>query len=1169
MLDPGYVGIAFFEASAILILLVLYLLLYRSLPERFFRLWVLAWVFYAGFGTARLLYRWHHAEMERLVMLELLFIGSAFCLASAMEYAGHARHQRWLWMPALTGGIVLALPALWQGQVALPWVAAGLQAAAFLLAGWYLWRSAPARPGLGPVLLSAAFLLRGLHWIDHPSWPEHPLYALRLSLDGLFEVAIGIAMVVVALEHSRSRAEDLNDKLRKLTLITTAGTQSLRVEDVLNEALKYLVESLRATHGLVRLLDAEGKEPELVLRASTGFSQAFVEQRARVRASEPWARRVLESDVPFIAYPDAPDPGVREWMASERLCALVLVRLPGKEKTLGLLGIGCNTPRVFRDDEVSFLVNVANLLGLTVQNVWLFERVSEAQRQWVYTFDSITDPILVHDTEYRVLRVNRAVAERLAANPASLVGRPVVELLRRGELRWRHCPYCERVAGKGDAPDPAFGGYLLVSNSDFHDSAGQRLGTIHVLKDVTALTEAEQMYRRLFENVREGVFISTPEGRFVDFNDAFMRILGYEDRDELMNADITTTLYVNPADRERLKQLLFEHGSVSNYEYQLRRRDGEVIEVSESSIATRDASGAVVTYQGFVLDITERKRVEREILRRNRELMVLNSIAMTLSQPLSLDELLSRALAQLTALFGVDLGAVYLLDEKSGVVRRHAAVGFRSDYARHFPPTAVPAEFIQQLRRTRATVVSAIGLPLPPVFREIQEKEGVAVSHLVVLWSKDRILGGLVVASRTAREFSAAELNLLNAAASQIASTVERSLLYEETRRAYDNLQRTQEQLLQSEKMAAVGQLISGVAHELNNPLTAILGYSQLLAGSSEVTERGRQYVDKLYRQAQRTHRIVQNLLSFARQHKPERLPVQVNQILEDTLMLREYDLKLNNIRLHREYAPHLPLTSGDAHQLQQVFLNILNNAVDAILEQSDHGDIWVSTAAEDGRLKIEITDSGPGVSDPHRIFDPFYTTKAVGKGTGLGLSICYGIVKEHGGDISVRNSPPRGATFTVKLPVLPVSEQPRPLPDLPQEEKPVGSVLLVDDEEAVLELEQEVLRGHCAAVHAVRTGQEAIDWLARHPVDIVITDLKMPGEITGREIYAWIEREKPELLPRLLYTVSDAGTPDVRAFLESTGCLFIQKPFRMEEFLARVRQVLGSAAAQPSGVTR
>jgi two-component system NtrC family sensor kinase len=220
-----------------------------------------------------------------------------------------------------------------------------------------------------------------------------------------------------------------------------------------------------------------------------------------------------------------------------------------------------------------------------------------------------------------------------------------------------------------------------------------------------------------------------------------------------------------------------------------------------------------------------------------------------------------------------------------------------------------------------------------------------------------------------------------------------------------------------------VGQLISGVAHELNNPLTAILGYSQLLTSSGQLGPLGIEYSDKLYKQAQRTHRIVQNLLSFARQHKPERMPVQLNQILEDTLALRDYDLRVSNVRIHLEFAEDLPLTAADPHQLQQVFLNMVNNAVDAILEKSTEGDLWVKTGRNGDHLFVEFVDSGPGVQDASRVFDPFYTTKPVGKGTGLGLSICYGIVTEHGGTIRVRNMPTRGASFTIELPYHSTSE--------------------------------------------------------------------------------------------------------------------------------------------------
>lgn len=1166
MPNQGLLAITFFESAAIFILLVLYLLLYRSLPERFFRLWVAGWIVYTGYGVSRFFYRWEFGTVERLVMLELLLASSVLFLAAILSYTGRRAGPPWLWPLTIAAGLALVIQAVWSpDSAALFWSVGLAQSAVFLAAGWVLWRHARSRASFGPVLLAGALLLRGLHRMDYADWAAQHNFLLRLAGDGLLEVAIGVAMVVLVLEDSRERAEDLNAKLRQLTLITAATTQTFKVEEVLREVLSHLVQGLRASHGLVRLLEAVDGEKELVLRAAHGFSERFHRQRARVRADEPWARRVLEHELPFLAYGDAQDPAVREWMQQEKLCALVLVRLPGTDTTLGMLGIGCHAPRVFRDDEINFLVNVANLLGLTVQNVWLFEQVNEAQQQWRYTFDSITDPILVHDTECRVLRVNRSLANRIGLEPQAIVGRPVNDLLRRGNRPWSRCPYCEGAGGQGDQPDATFGAFLLASNSEFHDATGARLGTIHVLKDVTDRNRAERMYLRLFENVREGVFISTPEGAFIDFNEAFMRMLGYESRDELMRADITSTFYVNPADRERLRRLLAEHGSVSNYEYALRRRDGQILHVSESSFAARDEAGRIVAFQGFILDVTERRQAEAELRRRNHDLMVLNSIALTLTQPLSLDLVLARALAQLVDLTGGDLGAIFLLDEKAGLLRRHAAVGFRSEFAEHFPPVPAPAALLEHIRRVRATVFPAQGLELPEVFQALQAREGCQSSHVVVLWSKERVLGGLVVGSRTVREAGAAELNLLSAAGNLIATTIEKTLLYEEARRAYDNLRLTQEQLLQSEKMAAVGQLISGVAHELNNPLTAILGYSQLLSGGDDVTSRGRDYVEKLYRQAQRTHRIVQNLLSFARQHKPERAPVRLNQVIEDTITLREYDLKLNNILLHRSLAPDLPPASGDSHQLQQVMLNILNNAVDAVLERGGRGEIWIETRAADGKLTVEITDSGAGVTDPLRVFDPFFTTKAVGKGTGLGLSICYGIIKEHGGEIRVRNVPPRGACFTVTLPVMPAGEEAQVLRELPR--AAWRRILLVDDEEAVLELEREILSPRCDVLCAVRSGAEAVEALETDDYDAVVTDLKMPGEVSGRELHEWIREHRPALASRVVFVVSDAGSPDMREFLDGCGCPVVQKPFKVEELLEALDQACG--ARRPAAVTR
>jgi signal transduction histidine kinase len=402
--------------------------------------------------------------------------------------------------------------------------------------------------------------------------------------------------------------------------------------------------------------------------------------------------------------------------------------------------------------------------------------------------------------------------------------------------------------------------------------------------------------------------------------------------------------------------------------------------------------------------------------------LVLNSIANTLSESLDLSDSLHRTLRQLSELFSLDASSLYLFDANNEVLRRVATVGHRSELSRHFPPTRVQPELLQHIKAVHATFLSTNGLPLPQVLKDAQRQEQIVSAYVVILWSKDRVIGGLVVASRSPRDFSPADVNLLIAVGSQISSAIERTLLYDQTRQAYDDLRRTQEQLLHSEKMAAVGQLISGVAHELNNPLTAILGYSQLLTSSAQIGPQGLEYSEKLYKQAQRTHRIVQNLLSFARQHKPERIPVRLNQVLDDTLALRDYDLRMSNIKLHLDLAEDLPLASADPHQLQQVFLNLVNNAVDAILEASGQGELWVRTAKQADKFIIEFVDSGPGVKDPTKVFDPFYTTKPVGKGTGLGLSICYGIITEHGGQIQVSNLPPRGACFTIELPCLAIA---------------------------------------------------------------------------------------------------------------------------------------------------
>ena len=242
-----------------------------------------------------------------------------------------------------------------------------------------------------------------------------------------------------------------------------------------------------------------------------------------------------------------------------------------------------------------------------------------------------------------------------------------------------------------------------------------------------------------------------------------------------------------------------------------------------------------------------------------------------------------------------------------------------------------------------------------------------------------------------------------------------------------------QAKLMHTEKMAALGQLVSGVAHEVNNPLAAIVGFTDLLLENPAIPGDAKDELLVILQEAQRTRVIVQNLLSFARQMPAQREPVRINSVLQQTLKLRSYDFSNHGVEIVENYDADLPLTIGDTHQLQQVFLNILNNAYDAIQEVRRPGRFTISTALRDGQVEIAFVDNGPGILHPERIFDPFFTTKEVGKGTGLGLSICYGIVRAHQGEILARNnSDGVGCTFVVRLPVAPENSENQPAESAP-----------------------------------------------------------------------------------------------------------------------------------------
>ena len=379
-----------------------------------------------------------------------------------------------------------------------------------------------------------------------------------------------------------------------------------------------------------------------------------------------------------------------------------------------------------------------------------------------------------------------------------------------------------------------------------------------------------------------------------------------------------------------------------------------------------------------------------------------------------------------------------------------------------------------------------------------------------------------------------------------------------------ETLKTTQAQLIQSEKLSGIGQFVAGVAHELNNPLTSVMGFSELLARADENPQHQR-HLELIHKSAQRCQKIVQSLLSFARRHQPERKLSNVNSLVETTVDFLQYQLRTSNIEVVTRLDPNLPQTMLDPHQIQQVILNILNNARQAIEGHRPNGRVTIITERAGSNLRIIFQDNGPGIAEENlsKLFDPFFTTKEVGKGTGLGLSLCYGIVKEHGGTIQVRSKPGEGATFVVELPLISSTEETGVKPEASLAERPLTregagrKVLVIDDEEAILEMMREELSQSGYEVDVARDGESALKQLGQTPYDLTLCDWKMPG-LNGQQIYERVRVFNPALSERMVFITGDVINDSAQKFLRERKKVCLSKPFSLMEFREAIGEALG-----------
>ena len=770
------------------------------------------------------------------------------------------------------------------------------------------------------------------------------------------------AQVSIVLEVARNlhQSEQHRKRSAVLTHLAREIDGLLPLPDFSRKFVERAIELSEARAGALALFQ-QGKFQEVVLHPATVESQGGTEQKFIQALSELAATRTDQ-----IVAGSAAELLGSDLAAELKWNDLVIVRLLGSNGQLaGLLCISGRSRSLSSEDR-ELLQAIASHAAMALENARLFTRIEQANRHWLEIFDAISDFIVVHDESDKVLRVNRSLAAMIGVAPGELIGVNMRALLAlTNETSLYSCPFCRTMAEVSDEfVHPALDRTYLVSTSRVHGASGEGLQTIHVLKDISDRREAERRYRELFDNIQEGLFFSTPEGRFVEVNDALVSMLGYASREELLQIDIPTEVYFSPEERNRHAEAMEKDGHMRNFEATLRRKDGSPIYVLINAFGMYDNFGNLVQIRGLMLDVTGLHTYQSE-LHRERDFSgkILNNTQ-----------------------------SFILVADTAGLIsyanRRWYEAGFeqRELLGRPLLELAAPG-FVRPL----ADALQAI-------------LRGGQVDNLELQIMRGNGHAGQFSVNLSPMRDEQGNINSIVVVMTDITDSAD-----------------LRDKLVHAEKMAAVGQLVAGVAHEVNNPLTAILGFADLLLENPELPETARKDLRVILQEAQRTKQIVQNLLSFARQMPPQRNAVQLNLILRRTIQLRSYDFNSHGVDIVEHLDEGLPDIIGDAHQLQQVFLNILNNAYDAVHEVGRAARIEIMSTKAGDAVEVSFCDNGYGISDPDRIFDPFFTTKEVGKGTGLGLSICYGIVKEHGGEILCHNNADgQGATFIVRFPAAP-----------------------------------------------------------------------------------------------------------------------------------------------------
>jgi len=542
------------------------------------------------------------------------------------------------------------------------------------------------------------------------------------------------------------------------------------------------------------------------------------------------------------------------------------------------------------------------------------------------------------------------------------------------------------------------------------------------------LQHSEEKYRTIFERSRNAVLLTDRNWRIVEINRAGVELLGYHSQGEILSMKWVFELFENLEDLKQFREKVSREGYVTEFETRLLRKKGRGFDARISCSVTVDVNGQIIGHVLNVLDITRRKQAQHQIQRQNIRLTTLNAISQTVSSSLELNEVLQRTIDKILEVLESDSVRIYLLDEKREALHLVAHKG-------------LTAESIEKSHmRTRNAGEGILGeTVLTGEIRVIDNlqridnpyvdsllKEGLKSTIYIPLVSKGKTVGVMCVSNHSSVRASEDYVEFLAAIGNQIGVAVDNANLYESVTRAYQELKEAQEQVIRTEKLASLGKLAATIAHEINNPIAAVLNYVRLM---KKLADRDRfkpdrlrdisRYLDTMESETARCGEIVRNLLAFSRRSRIMIEPQPIEEVIERTSVLIAHELRIHEIQLVREIEEDLPKVLCDFKQVQQALLNLMSNASEAM---SKGGTLTVSAkrSQRNGFLEVGVSDTGTGIAeeDMKNIFEPFFTTKEEGKGVGLGLSVVYGIITRHNGSIEVESTPGKGSTFRVFLPI-------------------------------------------------------------------------------------------------------------------------------------------------------